>query len=298
MDPEAEVDTEAAVDPGAVQSILFGGNLYTPGTDPTQGPGPQVVDIWQHRILSVARWWDPSATEPPKRPKAIAPPPYDGATYWERHRPDSFSQVPWLGRSSPLLSLRRSWLARWVGEKTGHWNFHSYHSRFDHPASAYAVCACGAPSEKDHYKECPSRKVIRWQLRLTHPQLAEAIEVASVENAITHLKKLGVTAIRNTSTGLEAALGKDRTPTTTDSDDGWPPVVLPIDTTDNGPGISREEDTGTPNSEPKDGGEEQEVINIGNSTPGENSSEDDPPSTPKSWGEERGNLRYPLLTDF
>lgn len=118
------------------------------------GPGDRAPRMWVPRYPALRRWLAPAAPEPEKRrPGWVLPAEADPETYWEKHKPDSFAGITWQPRN-PYLRLPRRRLARWVGEQTGHWDFHSYHHRMGHPDSAFSHCVCGEPREKNHFRRC------------------------------------------------------------------------------------------------------------------------------------------------
>jgi len=121
-------------------------------------PGTEQHTAWLPRLPHLRKWLAPASGPPPEKPPWTLPPEADPHKYWEIHRPPTFDSVAWETRN-PYLRLPRRRLAQLVGELSGHWNFHSYHERFGHPHSAFSHCACGHAMEKDHYKDCPVRKL-------------------------------------------------------------------------------------------------------------------------------------------
>ncbi|KAK3933771.1 hypothetical protein QBC46DRAFT_237272, partial [Diplogelasinospora grovesii] len=105
---------------------------------------------WLPRLPAVREWLAPGAPPKTKKPEWTLPPEVNPAGWWEAHRPEGFKNIAWHHKY-PYLKLPRQHLARWIGEKTGHWDFHSYHERFNHPPTAFTQCVCGEPNEKGHF---------------------------------------------------------------------------------------------------------------------------------------------------
>ncbi|KAA8618292.1 hypothetical protein SMACR_10628 [Sordaria macrospora] len=85
-----------------------------------EAPGP-----WTPRLRALREWLNPGAEAPARAPRTTAlPPEADPDLYWRTHRPPYLQDTPWH-HNNPYLDLPRAYLARWVGEKTGHYDFHS-----------------------------------------------------------------------------------------------------------------------------------------------------------------------------
>lgn len=121
----------------------------------TQDPPAEPPDeFYIPRLPALRQWFSPGAAAPAKGKLWTLPPEADPELYWATNRPGCLADLPWY-KHNPYLALPRPYLARWIGERTGHWDFHSYHERFHHPQEAFRYCICGAPREKGHFFTCP-----------------------------------------------------------------------------------------------------------------------------------------------
>ncbi|CCC10877.1 unnamed protein product [Sordaria macrospora k-hell] len=108
--------------------------------------------MWRPRLPALRNWLAPGTEKQTHRPgQWTLPPESDPELYWASNKPHSLADQPWYKDNNPYLRLPRKYLARWVGERTGHWDFHSYHERFNHPPEAFRYCTCGAPRKKGQF---------------------------------------------------------------------------------------------------------------------------------------------------
>ncbi|KAK3334762.1 hypothetical protein B0H65DRAFT_436166 [Neurospora tetraspora] len=106
-------------------------------------PPPEIPpdEVWLPRLPALRNWLAPGAERQPHRPgQWTLPPESDPDLYWADNKPQSLADQPWHRNNNPYLGLPRKHLARWIGERTGHWDFHSYHDRFNHPPETFRYC--------------------------------------------------------------------------------------------------------------------------------------------------------------
>ncbi|KAA8630759.1 hypothetical protein SMACR_04108 [Sordaria macrospora] len=91
-------------------------------------------EMWRPRLPALRNWLAPSTEKQTHQLRQwTLPPESDPELYWASNKPHSLMDQPWYKDNNPYLGLLRKYLTRWVGERTGHWNFHSYHDRFNYP---------------------------------------------------------------------------------------------------------------------------------------------------------------------
>ncbi|WPJ65837.1 hypothetical protein SMAC4_13985 [Sordaria macrospora] len=185
-----------------------------------EAPGP-----WTPRLRALREWLNPGAEAPARAPRIqTLPPEADPDLYWRTHRPPYLQDTPWH-HNNPYLDLPRSYLARWIGEKTGHYDFHSYHERFNHPPEAYKNCFCGEPLEKGHFALCP---LVAYKNPLAARDTPSAFgsNYATYLNRIHNLKADGYTGARARADGSIYGIRTTR-PETPDPDDEPLPFEIP-----------------------------------------------------------------------
>lgn len=220
---------------------------------PTGPAGP-----WIPRHRALREWLNPGEAAPAKAPRTQAlPPEADPELYWQTQRPPYLQDTPWH-RNNPYLDIPRAHLARWIGEKTGHYDFHSYHDRFNHPPAAYKNCFCGAPQEKGHLALCP---LVTFRNPLANKDTPRAFSAsyATYLNRIHNLKADGYSGARPRADGSFYGIRTTR-PETPDPDDEPLPLETPGQALENqedvnydGRRLGRTEDTETETGEEGDG---------------------------------------------
>lgn len=142
-------------------------------------------EVYIPRLPALRNWLAPVADKQPRQKgRWTLPPEADPDLYWATNKPACLADQPWH-RHNPYLGLPRKHLARRIGERTGHWDFHSYHDRFNHPPETFRYCTCGAPREKGHFFACPL-------VTYRNPQAAQDTPAAFGTSYATYLARVQV----------------------------------------------------------------------------------------------------------